>query len=75
MADMSRVPLEPLKKRPADGADVHKICLRLKHPSVRVEICLKRLFLQNGLEHAEVVVDFSPAHPRGMEIPCVILTA
>ncbi|GFX90967.1 hypothetical protein TNCV_3167981 [Trichonephila clavipes] len=31
----------------------------------------------NALERwqAEVVVDFSPAHPRSMEILCVILTA
>ncbi|GFV26912.1 hypothetical protein TNCV_1753711 [Trichonephila clavipes] len=29
----------------------------------------------NGLQQAEVVVDFSPTHPRPTEIPCVILTA
>ncbi|GFX27087.1 neurexin-3 [Trichonephila clavipes] len=29
----------------------------------------------NGRQQAEVVVDFSPAYPRPMEIPCVILTA
>ncbi|GFW70632.1 core histone macro-H2A.1 [Trichonephila clavipes] len=28
----------------------------------------------NGLPQAEVAVDFSPAHPRPMEITCVILT-
>ncbi|GFX12932.1 hypothetical protein TNCV_3659281 [Trichonephila clavipes] len=30
---------------------------------------------ENDLQEAEVVVDFSPAHPRPMEIPCVILAA
>ncbi|GFW17899.1 hypothetical protein TNCV_1134991 [Trichonephila clavipes] len=30
---------------------------------------------ENGLQQAEVGVDFSPTHPRPMEIPCVILTA
>ncbi|GFS74822.1 hypothetical protein TNCV_1395231 [Trichonephila clavipes] len=39
------------------------------------KICKKRIFLQNGLQQAEVVVDFSSAHSRPMEIPCVFLTA
>ncbi|GFU32870.1 hypothetical protein TNCV_4154971 [Trichonephila clavipes] len=33
--------------------------------------CCKRRRM-NGLQQAEVVVDFSPAHPRPMEIPYVI---
>ncbi|GFY27651.1 uncharacterized protein TNCV_911021 [Trichonephila clavipes] len=55
-------------------------CFLLASPAHLLDcwgISLRQLYEEQGLnslQQAEVVVDFSPAHPRPMKIPCVILT-